>query len=99
MRRATWILKKDTNRDIMLSDVNRDGFMLELFGVDLADAHAEIHAVYMDGKVIKGVAVVRAILEILGYKKTLALINFPIIRSIFNKLNEKISDNKHRISI
>lgn len=97
VRCAEWIRKKDVNKDIILSDVNKNLFMLELFGVKGEDALQDVHAVYRNGEVIKGPQVVRAALNILGYKKTLRLVNIPFISCSFDWLYQKISNNRHRI--
>lgn len=97
VRCAEWIRKKDVNKDIILSDVNKNLFMLELFGVKGEDALQDVHAVYRNGEVIKGPQVVRAALNILGYKKTLRLINFPGLGLIFNLLYGIVSKHRHHI--
>jgi predicted DCC family thiol-disulfide oxidoreductase YuxK len=97
VKRAEWIRKNDVDKDILLSDVNRDLFMLELFGVRSEDALQDVHAVYRNGEVIKGPQVVRAVLNILGYRRLLRLINFPGVRLIFNLLYDIVSKNRHRI--
>ena len=60
IKRAEWIKRNDPDKRILLSDVNRDMFMLKLFGVNSDDALQDVHAVYRNGKVIKGADVVRA---------------------------------------
>ncbi len=97
VRGAAWIRKTDVNRNILLSDVNRDLFMLELFGVNSNDAFQDVHAVYRNGHVIKGAEVVRAVLKILGYINTLRLINTPLVSCLFDWLYGKISKNRHKI--
>lgn len=97
IKRAEWIKRNDPDKRILLSDVNRDMFMLKLFGVNSDDALQDVHAVYRNGKVIKGADVVRATLYILGYKKTLALINMPVMSWLFNVAYCKISENRHKI--
>ena len=97
VKRAKWIKKKDVNKDILLSDANRDGFMLELFGVPSGEGLQDVHAIYRSGKVIKGVKVVRAVLEILGYKRTLRVINTPVISCFFDWLYARVKNNRHKI--
>lgn len=97
VRRAEWIRKNDTEKHIMLSDLNKNLLILDLFGISSEDAYEDIHAVYRNGEVIKGVEVVRAVLDILGYRKLLRLINSLGIWWIFNKIYSVIKRNKQYI--
>ena len=97
IKRAEWIKKRDIHNHIHLSDIHRDGFILEILGVPLEESLKDIHAIHKDGKIIKGADVVRSVLNILEYKKTLWIINLPVISTIFKWTFYAISNNRHKI--
>jgi len=87
-RIAKWIEKNDTKGMIVLSNLNTEGYMLELLGVELGEAYKEVHAVRQTTSinyvVTKGPDVARRIFDILGYHRIFKLSNMPVLRHAFD---------------
>jgi len=87
-RIAEWVERVDTRGAICLSDINEEGYMLELLGVEMSEAYRVVHALRqtttINYVVTKGPNVARITFDILGYRRLHRFISMPVVRHIFD---------------
>ncbi|MCX7097474.1 MAG: DUF393 domain-containing protein [Methylococcales bacterium] len=96
-REAAWLIKKNKRGRLGFQDINDAGFDPSLYGTTLAGMMAEIHGVYPDGRLVKGMDVFRAAYTAVGLGWLLEPTDWPVVKPMFNLLYWLFS--KYRIRL
>ena len=85
-REVAWLKRKNQNGRLGFQDINAVEFKPEAYAKTLAELMAEIHGVYPDGTIIKGMDVFVAAYRTVGLDWLLAPTRWPVVRQLFDGL-------------
>ena len=96
-REVAWLMRKIKRGWLAFQDINDAEFDPAVYGKTLAELMAEIHGVYPDGQVIKGMDVFRAAYSEVGLVWLLAPTGWPLLKPLFDRLYRLFA--KYRLSL
>lgn len=82
-KEVAWLSRWNKQGRLGLQDINAPDFQPEAYGKTFADLMAEIHGVFPDGRIIKGVPVFRAAYQTVGLGWLMAPTGWPIFSGLF----------------
>ena len=94
-KEVAWLSRLNSKQRLGLQDINATDFIAENYGKSHAELMAEIHGLYPDGTVIKGVPVFRAAYQAVGLGWLVAPTGWPVFNIVFAQLYTLFA--KHRI--
>lgn len=96
-KEVAWLRWKNTRHRLGFQDIHAEDFDAARFGKTLTELMAEIHGVYPDGRLIKGMPVFRACYQAVGLDWLLAPTGWPLLRQSFDWLYALFG--RHRIRL
>ena len=96
-KEVAWLQWKNQTGKLGFQDINAVGFDPSRYGKTLPELMAEIHGVYPDGHIIKGMPVFRASYRAVGLGWLLAPTAWPLLRPLFDALYLLFA--RHRITL
>ena len=96
-REVAWLMRKNKRGWLAFQDINDAEFDPAVYGKTLAELMAEIHGVYPDGQVIKGMDVFRAAYSEVGLAWLVAPTGWPLLKPLFDRLYRLFA--KYRLSL
>ncbi len=85
-REVRMLSRKDKHDRLAFVDIAAPDFDPSRYGVSRDEAHAKMHAVLPDGRIVTGMAAFRHIYRALGMGWLMAPTGWPILRPIFDLL-------------
>lgn len=83
-REIAMLRRRDRKQRIRFTDICAEGFDAQALGVDFEQLMAEIHGQLPDGTMIRGVEVFRRLYAAVGWRRTMAVTRWPIIRQVLD---------------
>ncbi|MHC4994440.1 MAG: thiol-disulfide oxidoreductase DCC family protein, partial [Planctomycetota bacterium] len=83
-REIAWLRRRDTFGRLRFVDIADPAFDATRFGLDLASVHAVLHGVLPDGRVVKGMEVIRRAYRAVGWGWMWAPTGWPVLRGVFD---------------
>lgn len=96
-REINWLRSKNSQGKLGLIDITDEGFDAESYGTSFAELMAEIHGVYADGRLVKGVEVFCASYQAVGLGWLVAPMQWRLLRPVFDWLYRGFA--KHRLRL
>lgn len=93
-----FLKRRDKRGTLSFSDIRNPDFVSPAEGVDFQSLEAEIHSITIDGKVLRGMEVIRTAYKAIGIGWIAAPTGWPILRPIFDWLYAKVAGNRQKIS-
>lgn len=97
-REVAWLFVRNKFGRLGFQDINDAGFDPALYGKSLAELMAEIHGVYPDGRIIKGMSVFRATYSAVGLGWLLASTGWPLLKPLFDLLYRLFAKYRLRLA-
>ena len=79
-REIDWLMKRDRQKKIEFIDIASTGFHEENYGKSFDELMAEIHGRHSNGQWVTGMEVFRMLYEAAGFRRTVRLSRWPVIR-------------------
>jgi predicted DCC family thiol-disulfide oxidoreductase YuxK len=76
--------ERDTSGRLVFINIAEPGFDAKRYGTSLADMNAEIHAVAADGRLLRGVEVLRLAYSAVGLGWVTHATGWPVLRPLFD---------------
>jgi predicted DCC family thiol-disulfide oxidoreductase YuxK len=96
-REIAWLRRKNKHGWLEFQDINNADFDPAVYGKTLAELMAELHGVYPDGRIIKGMDVFRAAYSEVGLGWWLLPTGWPLLKPLFDRLYRLFS--KYRLNL
>lgn len=96
-KEVAWLRWKNKHGRLGLQDINEAGFDPAIYDTTHDALMAEIHGVYPDGRVIKGVEVFVAAYQAVGLGWLMAPMRWPLLNPLFNSLYGLFA--RHRLQL
>lgn len=96
-REINWLRSKNNQGKLGLIDITDEDFDAESYGTCFAELMAEIHGVYADGRLVKGVEVFCASYQAVGLGWLVAPMQWRLLRPVFDWLYRGFA--KHRLPL
>ena len=96
-REIAWLMRKNKHGWLGFQDINDAGFDPALYGKTQAELMAEMHGVYPDGLIVKGMDVFRAAYSEAGWDWLVAPTGWPLLKLLFDRLYRLFA--KYRLSM
>lgn len=96
-KEVAWLQWKNSRQKLAFQDIHAEDFNAAGFGKTHAELMAEIHGLYPDGRLIKGMAVFRACYQAVGLGWLLAPTGWPLLKPSFDWLYDLFA--RHRINL
>ncbi|AEG02129.1 thiol-disulfide oxidoreductase DCC family protein [Methylomonas methanica] len=96
-KEVSWLRWKNTRHKLQFQDIHAEDFDATRFGKSQTELMAEIHGIYPDGRLIKGMPVFRACYHAVGLGWLLAPTGWPLLRPFFDWLYVLFA--RHRIRL
>ena len=93
-----WLFVKNKFGRLGFQDINDAGFDPALYGKTFAELMAEIHGVYPDGRITKGMSVFRATYSAVGLGWLLAPTGWPLLKPLFDLLYRLFAKYRLRLA-
>ena len=97
-REVAWLFVRNKFGRLGFQDINDTDFDPVLYGKTLAELMAEIHGVYPDGRIIKGMSVFRATYNAVGLGWLLAPTGWPLLKPLFDLLYRLFAKYRLRLA-
>lgn len=97
-REVAWLFVKNKFGRLGFQDINDTDFDPALYGKTLDELMAEIHGVYPDGRIIKGMSVFRATYSAVGLGWLLAPTGWPLLKPLFDLLYRLFAKYRLRLA-
>ena len=92
-----WLRAKNKQGKLGLLDITSEDFNPENYGISFAELMAEIHGVYPDGRLVKGIEVFCASYQAVGLGWLVAPMQWRLLRPMFDFLYSLFA--KHRLRL
>jgi len=96
-REIAWLRRRNKQNRLGFQDIHADDFEPRHLNKTIEHLMAEIHGIYADGTVIKGMPVFRATYTAIGLGWLMAPTDWPVLRPIFDALYAWFA--RHRLSL
>lgn len=96
-REVSWLFYKNKHGRLGFEDISRRDFNPARYGKTLAELMAEIHGVYPDGRLVKGMGVFRAAYRAIGLGWLLAPTGWPLLKPLFDGLYRLFAKYRPRL--
>lgn len=96
-KEVAWLRRKNTQHKLGFQDIHAEDFDAAHFDKTLTELMAEIHGIYPDGRLIKGMPVFRACYRTVGLGWLLAPTGWPLLRHSFDWLYAAFA--RHRVRL
>ncbi len=96
-REVAWLASRNKQGKLVLQDIHQAEFDPALYGKSLDELMAEIHGVYADGRLIKGVEVFCAAYSAVGLEWLVAPMRWPWLAPLFDSLYARFA--RHRLRL
>jgi predicted DCC family thiol-disulfide oxidoreductase YuxK len=83
-REVEWLQRRDKKGRLGAIDIAAPGFDASRFGLTTERVHARLHGITADGKVIEGMAAIRAAWRAAGLGFVMAPTGWPVLRWLFD---------------
>ena len=90
--------RRDKHRVLEFSNVRKPGFEPPIPGIDFQTLEAEIHSISHNGKVLRGMDVIRAAYQAIGLGWLAAPTGWPLFRPFFDWVYVIVAGNRLKIS-
>ena len=97
-REVAWLFVRNKFGRLGFQDINDTDFDPALYGKTLDELMAEIHGVYPDGRIIKGMSVFRATYSAVGLGWLLAPTGWPLLKPLFDLLYRLFAKYRLRLA-
>jgi len=97
-REVAWLFVRNKFGRLGFQDINDTDFNPALYGKTLEKLMAEIHGVYPDGRIIKGMSVFRATYSAVGLGWLLAPTGWPLLKPLFDLLYRLFAKYRLRLA-
>jgi len=96
-KEVAWLRWKNIKHKLGFQDINQADFDASVYGKTHDELMAEIHGVYADGRLIKGVEVFYAAYAAVGLGWLMAPTRWPLLKPLFNALYSIFARNRLRL--
>lgn len=96
-KEVAWLRSRNKRNKLQLLDIHTPSFDPNTYGKSIAELMAEIHGVYPDGRVVKGMPVFYAAYSAVGLGWLMAPTRWPLLAPLFDRLYSWFA--KHRLSL
>jgi predicted DCC family thiol-disulfide oxidoreductase YuxK len=96
-REINWLRSKNSQGKLGLIDITDEGFDAESYGTSFEALMAEIHGIYADGRLVKGVEVFCASYQAVGLGWLVAPMQWRLLRPVFDWFYRGFA--KHRLRL
>ena len=90
--------RRDRRGALEFSNVRKPGFEPPVPGLNLQSLETEIHSISHDGKVLRGMDVIREAYKAIGIGWLAAPTGWPLLRPLFDWIYAKVAGNRLKIS-
>lgn len=97
-KEAVWLNRLNKRARLGFQDINQADFDPSLYGKTLAELMAEIHGVYPDDRIIKGMEAFRAAYRAVGWGWLLAFTGLPLLKQLFDGLYKLFAKYRSRLA-
>jgi len=97
-REVIWLVKKNKRGRLGFRDINDADFNPAQYGKTLSELMAEIHGIYPDGRIIKGMSVFRACYSAVGLGWLLPPTGWPLLKPLFDRLYRLFAKYRLRLA-
>jgi len=96
-KEVAWLRWKNKQGGLGLQDINAADFDARVYGKTHDDLMAEIHGIYPDGTIIKGIDVFYAAYQAVGLGWLMAPLRWPVAKPLFESLYRLFA--RHRLRL
>lgn len=96
-KEVAWLRWKNKQGRLGFQDINAEDFDASMFGKTHDDLMAEIHGIYSDGTIIKGIDVFYAAYKAVGLGWLMAPLRWPLLKPLFETLYRLFARNRLRL--
>lgn len=96
-KEVAWLKRLNRRGGLGFQDITDADFEPSLYGKSFEDFMAEIHGIYPDGRLIKGMAVFRAAYRAVGLGWLFAPTSWPLLEPLFDRVYLLFA--KHRLRL
>ena len=97
-REAAWLFKRNKRGRLGFQDINAGDFDPAHYGKTPAELMAEVHGIYPDGRLIKGMDVFRAAYGAVGLSWLVAPTGWPLLKPLFDLLYRLFAKYRLRLA-
>ncbi|UOA10373.1 thiol-disulfide oxidoreductase DCC family protein [Methylobacter sp. S3L5C] len=96
-KEVAWLYVKNKQDKLGFQDINDAGFDPAVYGKTHKELMAEIHGVYPDGQIIKGMGVFRETYKAVGLVWLMAPTGWPVLKPLFDLIYKVFA--KYRVPL
>jgi len=97
-KEVAWLYVRNKHGRLGFQDINDAGFDAAVYGKTQDELMAEIHGVYPDGHIIKGMSVFRATYKAVGLGWLLAPTGWPVLKPLFDLIYRLFAKYRVRLA-
>ena len=97
-KEVTWLYSRNKQEKLGFQDINEAGFDPAIYGKTHAELMAEIHGVYPDGRIIKGMGVFRETYKAVGLGWLMAPTSWPVLKTLFDFIYKLFAKYRVRLA-
>ena len=97
-REMLWLYKKNKHGWLGFQDIHDADFDPALYGKTLAELMAEVHGIYADGRIVKGMDVFRASYSAVGLGWLASPTGWPLLKPLFDRLYRLFAKYRLRLA-
>ena len=96
-KEVAWLYRRNKQEKLGFQDINDAGFDPAVYGKTHAELMAEIHGVYPDDRIIKGMGVFRETYKAVGLGWLMAATGWPVLKPLFDLIYKVFA--KYRVPL
>jgi predicted DCC family thiol-disulfide oxidoreductase YuxK len=96
-KEVKWLRGKNKQGLLVFQNINETGFDASIYGKTHDDLMAEIHGVYADGRIIKGIDVFYVVYNLVGLGWLMAPMRWPWLKPFFKGLYGLFARNRLKL--